>query len=180
MTSKHSYGPSEDWLKITKTTQAKNKIKQFFKRQRKEENVQRGRELVEKEIKNMDLQPKEVLTEENIQLALDRFHFQHENDLYAAVGYQGVTALQVTNRITEKFVKKKKKSIWNRRLKIFKMKSLHKNGKPLHLVSLCADSIICLSVYRNVATLFQGMKLSAILQRKRSLRAPCRLSKHFQ
>ena len=108
MTSKHSYGPSEDWLKITKTTQAKNKIKQFFKRQRKEENVQRGRELVEKEIKNMDLQPKEVLTEENIQLALDRFHFQHENDLYAAVGYQGVTALQVTNRITEKIRQKEK------------------------------------------------------------------------
>ncbi|MBR7553390.1 RelA/SpoT family protein [Allobacillus sp. GCM10007491] len=108
MTSKHSYGPSEDWLKITQTTQAKNKIKQFFKRQRKEENVQRGREMVEKEIKNMDLQPKEVLTEENIQLALDRFHFQHEDDLYAAVGYQGVTALQVANRVTEKIRQKEK------------------------------------------------------------------------
>lgn len=66
MTSKHSYGPSEDWLKITKTTQAKNKIKQFFKRQRKEENVQRGRELVEKRLRIWISNPKEVLTEENI------------------------------------------------------------------------------------------------------------------
>ncbi len=102
MTSKHSYGPSEDWLKITQTTQAKNKIKQFFKKQRKEENIQRGREMVEKEIKNMNFNVKETMTEENIQLALDRFHFQNEEDLFAAVGYQGVTAQQVANRITEK------------------------------------------------------------------------------
>lgn len=81
----------------------------------------------------MDLQPKEVLTEENIQLALDRFHFQHENDLYAAVGYQGVTALQVTNRITEKIRQKEKEVNLDRRLKIFKMKSLHKNGKPFYI-----------------------------------------------
>ncbi|GEL77485.1 RelA/SpoT family protein [Tenuibacillus multivorans] len=108
LTSKHSYGPSEDWLKITQTTQAKNKIKQFFKKQRREENVERGREAVEAEIKNLGFQPKEVLVEENIQLALDRFHFNTAEDLYAAVGYQGVTAQQVANRVTEKLREKER------------------------------------------------------------------------
>lgn len=56
----------------------------------------------------MDLDPKEVLTEENIKLALDRFHFHSEEDLFAAVGYQGVTALQVANKITEKIRSKQK------------------------------------------------------------------------
>ncbi|TFB24904.1 bifunctional (p)ppGpp synthetase/guanosine-3',5'-bis(diphosphate) 3'-pyrophosphohydrolase [Filobacillus milosensis] len=108
LTSKHSYGPSEDWLKITQTSQAKNKIKQFFKKQRREENVQKGQESVETEIKNLGFEPKEAFTEENIQLALDRFSFQTEEDLYAAVGYQGVTAQQVANRITEKLREKEK------------------------------------------------------------------------
>ena len=49
LTSKHSYGPSQDWVKMAQTTQAKNKIRQFFKRQRKEENIVKGKELVEKE-----------------------------------------------------------------------------------------------------------------------------------
>ncbi|MGM8214215.1 RelA/SpoT family protein [Bacillaceae bacterium W0354] len=110
MTSKHSYGPSEDWLKITQTSQAKNKIKQFFKKQRRDENVQRGREQVEQEIRNLGLNPKEVIVDKNIQLALDRFKFQSEEDLYAAVGYQGVTAQQVANRMTEKIREQEKRN----------------------------------------------------------------------
>ncbi|WP_027963531.1 RelA/SpoT family protein [Halalkalibacillus halophilus] len=108
VTSKHSYGPSEDWLKITQTSQAKNKIKQFFKKQRREENVERGRELIEKELKNMGLSPKEVLNETNINHALDRLHQNTLEDLFAIVGYQGVTALQAANRLTEKINEKKK------------------------------------------------------------------------
>src|SRR5690625_1352105 len=60
MTSKHSYGPSQDWLNITQTTQAKNKIRQFFKKQRREENILKGKELVYKEIRELNLHPKEV------------------------------------------------------------------------------------------------------------------------
>lgn len=109
LTSKHSYGPSQDWLKLAQTSQAKNKIRQFFKKQRKDENVDKGRELVEKEIKAMDFDLKEILTPENIKQVSDKFNFSSEEDMYAAVGYGGVTALQVANRLTEKLRKKRDK-----------------------------------------------------------------------
>lgn len=107
LTSKHSYGPSQDWLKLAQTSQAKNKIRQFFKKQRKDENVEKGREQVEKEIRSMDFDVKEILTTENVKRVSEKFNFFHEDDLYAAVGYNGITALQVANRLTEKWRKKR-------------------------------------------------------------------------
>ncbi|MDR9795867.1 bifunctional (p)ppGpp synthetase/guanosine-3',5'-bis(diphosphate) 3'-pyrophosphohydrolase [Aeribacillus pallidus] len=107
LTSKHSYGPSQDWLKLTQTSQAKNKIRQFFKKQRREENVEKGKELIEKEIKAMDFDVKEVLTQENIKRVAEKFNFSNEDDMYAAVGFNGITALQVANRLVEKIRKQR-------------------------------------------------------------------------
>ncbi|OLS41575.1 bifunctional (p)ppGpp synthetase/guanosine-3',5'-bis(diphosphate) 3'-pyrophosphohydrolase [Bacillus sp. MRMR6] len=109
LTSKHSYGPSQDWLKLAQTSQAKNKIRAFFKKQRRDENVDKGRELVEKEIRVMEFDLKEILTTENLKKVADKFNFSSEDDMYAAVGYNGVTALQVANRLTEKWRKKRDK-----------------------------------------------------------------------
>ncbi|MFC3039161.1 RelA/SpoT family protein [Virgibacillus xinjiangensis] len=102
MTSKHSYGPSQDWLKITQTSQAKSKIKQFFKKQKREENILKGKEAVEQEIHELSFDPKEVLTQENIHRVCEKFNFSNEDDMYAAVGYQGITAAVIATRLTDK------------------------------------------------------------------------------
>ena len=107
LTSKHSYGPSQDWLKLAQTSQAKNKIRAFFKKQRREENVIKGKELVEREIRSMEFDTKEILTADNLKKVAEKFNFTNEEDMYAAVGYNGVTALQVANRLTEKWRKKR-------------------------------------------------------------------------
>ncbi|WP_036785570.1 RelA/SpoT family protein [Pontibacillus chungwhensis] len=109
MTSKHSYGPSKDWIKISQTSQAKNKIKQFFKKQRRDENIAKGKELVEKEIRLMELEPKEVLNADNLDRVAEKFNFTNDDDMYAAVGYQGITAAQIATRLTEKIRRKQNK-----------------------------------------------------------------------
>lgn len=107
LTSKQSFGPSQDWIKICQTSQAKNKIRQFFKKQRREENVEKGKELVEKEILKHDFELKEVLTAENLNRVAEKFNFTNEEDMYAAVGYNGITAAQIATRLTEKLRRKK-------------------------------------------------------------------------
>lgn len=102
LTSKHSYGPSQDWLKIAKSAHARNKIKQWFKKEKREENVAKGQQMVELEIKSRGFDLKEVLTDEKIQEAAAKFNFQAQDEMYAAVGYGGLTAAQVVTRLTEK------------------------------------------------------------------------------
>ena len=73
------------------------------------ENVDKGREQVEREIKGMEFDLKEILTSDNVKRVFEKFNFANEDDMYAAVGYGGVTALQVANRLTEKWRKKRDK-----------------------------------------------------------------------
>ena len=107
LTSKQSFGPSRDWLKIAQSTQAKNKIKQFYKKNLREENIIKGRELIEKEIKIQEFELKDVLTSENIKRVIEKFNYAHEEDLYAAVAVGGITQQQVVNRLAEKLRKER-------------------------------------------------------------------------
>ena len=129
LTSKHSYGPSKDWLKITQTSQAKNKIRQFFKKQNREENVEKGRELVEKEIKSHDLDLKEVLAPDNVKRVVEKFNFANLEDMYCAVGYNGITAIQVANKLTEKWRKIKEQE--EQLAKVSELTSETKSFKPI-------------------------------------------------
>nr|WP_307339993.1 bifunctional (p)ppGpp synthetase/guanosine-3',5'-bis(diphosphate) 3'-pyrophosphohydrolase [Caldalkalibacillus uzonensis] len=102
LTSKLSYGPSRDWLKIAKSSTAKSKIKQFFKKEKREESIAKGKELVEHEITKHGFDLKQVLTEENVDQVAKKFNFKGQEDMYAAVGYGGITAAQIATRLTEK------------------------------------------------------------------------------
>ncbi|MGB7366586.1 MAG: bifunctional (p)ppGpp synthetase/guanosine-3',5'-bis(diphosphate) 3'-pyrophosphohydrolase [Carnobacterium jeotgali] len=102
LTSPNSYGPSRDWINLVSTSKAKNKIKRFFKLQDREVNVLKGRDMLEKQLNDMQFQPKNFLTKNNIKMLLERFNFTTEDDLYAAIGYGELTALVVANRLTEK------------------------------------------------------------------------------
>lgn len=117
MTSKHSYGPSRDWLNITQSSKAKNKIRQFFKKQRREENISRGKEQVYAEIEQLGFQPKEALTEENLDRVLTKFNFTSESDMYAAVGYQGITAALIATRLTDDLRKQREKQQVSHKIK---------------------------------------------------------------
>lgn len=102
MTSPNSFGPSRDWVNLVTTNKAKNKIKRFFKLQDREENIEKGRSLMEKQLQEMDFVPKDFLTKPLLKEALQRFNMQTEHDLYAAVGFGELSPFIVANRITEK------------------------------------------------------------------------------
>ncbi|TCP54421.1 GTP pyrophosphokinase [Tumebacillus sp. BK434] len=101
LTSKHSYGPSFDWIKVVKSSQAKSKIRQWFKKEKREENVAKGRENVEKEAKKHNINL-EWMTDKNLEEVANKFNFPKVDDMLAAVGYGGFSAHQVITRIVEK------------------------------------------------------------------------------
>lgn len=105
LTSKHSYGPSQDWLKIAQSSHARNKIRQWFKKEKREENVEKGREAIEKEIRRLGLEPHIVMTEDQLMEVVKKFNFQDVEDMYSAVGFGGITAAQICTRLTEKLRK---------------------------------------------------------------------------
>ncbi|OJG15461.1 GTP diphosphokinase [Enterococcus canintestini] len=101
LTSPNSFGPSRDWLKLVATSKAKNKIKRFFKAQDREENVQKGHDAVYKTLQEMEFLPKDYMNKNKMAELLERFNYQSEDDLYAAVGYGEVSPTTVANRLTE-------------------------------------------------------------------------------
>lgn len=102
LTSPNSFGPSRDWLKMVATSKAKNKIKRFFKIQDREVNIIKGHDALTKFLAENSFSQKEFLTKQKLAEALERFNFQTEDDLYAAIGYGEISAQVVSNRLTEK------------------------------------------------------------------------------
>ena len=100
-TSKSAPGPSRDWLNLVKSGSARTKIKQWYKKERREENVIRGREMLEDELKHNELTLDDVSGEEVMAPILKRLSFNAVEDLYAAIGYGGVTAARVANRLRD-------------------------------------------------------------------------------
>ncbi len=105
ITNPQSKGPSWDWLKIAKTSSARGKIRQFFKREMKEENVKRGKAMLEKEAKRRGFNLNELLTNEGREHIFNRLSFQNDDEMYASVGYGAVKVNQVILKLIDKYLK---------------------------------------------------------------------------
>ena len=99
ITSENSKGPSLDWLKFAKSSSARNKINGWFKREKKEENIERGKELIEKEVKRISIEYEELFKPEYIQPMLDRYKYENLDQMYLAVGFGANTATKVIARM---------------------------------------------------------------------------------
>ena len=100
-TSKSAKGPSRDWMSIAKSSEARSKIRQWFKRERREENIAQGRASFEAELKHAGLTMSQVTAADALPAILKRLSFQTLDELYAAIGYGGYTALKAVNRIRD-------------------------------------------------------------------------------
>ena len=111
LTSQNSRGPSRDWLKNVKSSQAKTKINQWFKKEFKEENIIRGKEMLEKDAKRKGLNLNDLLKPEGIESVLRKYGFQTWDAVCAAVGHGGLKEGQVIHRLYEEYQKEQKKHI---------------------------------------------------------------------
>lgn len=99
LTSKNAKGPSRDWMKIAKSTEARSKIRQWFKKERKDENIVNGRSAFDAELRHCGISMKDVLDPEFLPVLLKKVAYPTLDDLYAAIGYGGFTAQKAVSRI---------------------------------------------------------------------------------
>ncbi len=101
----NTHGPSRDWLKLVKTSEARNKIKQWFKKEKREENVQQGKADLERELKRAGIAVSVAMSEPVLQSALKKMSFPSTDDLYAAIGFGGITTTRAVNRFRDELIR---------------------------------------------------------------------------
>jgi GTP pyrophosphokinase len=111
ITSQNSRGPSRDWLSIVKSTQAKNKINQWFKTELKEDNISRGKDLIVSYCKTKNIVLSDLLKTEFMNSLMRKYGFRDWDSVLAAVGHGGLKEGQIVNKLLEEYKKKNKKEM---------------------------------------------------------------------
>ncbi len=111
ITSQNSRGPSRDWLNVVKSTQAKNKINQWFKNELKEDNILKGKDLIDKYCKTKNVILSELMNPEYMEKVLNKYSFKDWDSILASVGHGGLKEGQIVNKLIEEYDKKNKKKI---------------------------------------------------------------------
>ncbi|MBR3860345.1 MAG: bifunctional (p)ppGpp synthetase/guanosine-3',5'-bis(diphosphate) 3'-pyrophosphohydrolase [Oscillospiraceae bacterium] len=122
LTSKSAPGPSRDWLKLAKSGSARTKIKQWLKKERREENIVQGREMLEAEFRRAGVTMAEINEYELLPPLLKRQSYVSVDDLYAAIGYGGMTAAKVANRLRDELLRAQRSAGTTGRTALDKMK----------------------------------------------------------
>ena len=108
ITSDNSKGPSLDWIKFVKSSSARNKINSWFKKEKKTENIEKGKELIEKETKRIGISYVDLFKPEYIKPMLDRYKYKDLEEMYAAVGFGANSATKVIARMLIEYRKEHK------------------------------------------------------------------------
>ncbi len=127
ITSDSSKGPSRDWLKYVKSTIAKNRIAQWFKKAEREENIVKGKDLVEKEIKRIGMNQSELYKQEYVNATLDRFKFNSIDDMYASVGFGAISPSKVISRMLEEYRKEHNELNLEEKMQELSKRKINKN-----------------------------------------------------
>ncbi|MBR6537082.1 MAG: bifunctional (p)ppGpp synthetase/guanosine-3',5'-bis(diphosphate) 3'-pyrophosphohydrolase [Lachnospiraceae bacterium] len=116
ITSQNAKGPSRDWLSIVKSTQAKNKINQWFKTELKEDNIVRGKELLQAYCKTKGVQFSDLSKPEFLEVCMRKYGFRDWDSVLAAIGHGALKEGQIINRLQEEYNKKEKKEVTDEKL----------------------------------------------------------------
>lgn len=116
ITSQNSKGPSRDWLNVVKSTQAKNKINQWFRSELKEDNIAKGKDMVEKYCKSKSITLSDLIKAEFTDKVMIKYGFRDWESVLAAVGHGGLKEGQVVNKLIEEYEKKHRKEVTDEEL----------------------------------------------------------------
>ena len=129
ITSENSKGPSRDWLKFVKSSGAKNKIKSWFKKAQKTENIEKGKELIEKELKRIGFTHSDLFKPEYIEPMLEKYKYKTIYEIYAAVGFGSNSSVKVIARMLQEYRKEHQEEDIEQKLEELK-KAKQRKVKP--------------------------------------------------
>ena len=172
LTSKSSSGPSRDWLKIAKSGSARAKIKQWFKKERREENIVQGREMLEGELRRAGITIAELQEANLLAPYLKKQSMTSLEDLYAAVGYGGITATKTVNRLRDELLRLQKannsgKTALDKMNEAVERRNSKEQEKPQHAVQgvLIAGLDNCLIKFAHCCTPVPGDDIVGFITR---------------
>ncbi len=129
ITSQNSRGPSRDWLNLVKSTQAKNKINQWFKTELKEDNIVRGKDMLAVYCKGKNIVLSELLKPEFMNPTMQKYGFRDWDSVYAAIGHGGLKEGQVVGKLQDEYRKKHEKELTDEQV-LEQLAELQSDGKP--------------------------------------------------
>ena len=128
ITSDSSNGPSRDWLKFVKSSIARNRIQRWFKKAQREENIEKGKEAVEKEIKKIGMKHSDLFKQEWVNIALDRYKYSSLEDMYSSIGFGAISASKIVARLLEEYRKENNEEDIEAKIQELTKKKVH--SKP--------------------------------------------------
>ena len=131
LTSENSKGPSRDWLKFVKSSSARNRINQWFKKAQRAENIERGKAIIEKEAKKLPVKESELFSRNDwVKFALDKYHIASLDDMYASVGFGTISPNKILARLLEKYNEEHEEENFDKKIEELALSNTRPSYKP--------------------------------------------------